>query len=70
VTPSLTIHLALVRLMRPIVGDDGVPWSIARDDPDLRRSALYIINGAWCVFAFGSAVAMLVVGMPGAGAGW
>jgi hypothetical protein len=35
-----TIHLAVVRAMRPIIGGDSVPWSIARDDPDLRTLAL------------------------------
>jgi hypothetical protein len=61
-TSTSSIHLAVVRLMRPIIGGDSVPWSIARDDPELRRSALYIINAAWGVLAFGFAVAMLVVG--------
>jgi hypothetical protein len=63
-TASLTIHLAVVRLMRPIIGGDSVPWSIARDDPDLRRSALTIINTAWCALAFAFLVAMLVTGIP------
>jgi hypothetical protein len=63
-TATPTLHLAVVRLMRPIIGGDSVPWSIARDDPDLRRSALYIINAAWGVFAFAFLVAMLVVGVP------
>jgi hypothetical protein len=61
-TASPTVHLAVVRLMRPIIGGDSVPWSIARDDPDLRRSALYIINAAWGVLAFAFLVAMVVVG--------
>jgi hypothetical protein len=39
--------------LRPIFNDiDMIPWSIARDDVDSRRNALYIINGAWGVFAF------------------
>jgi hypothetical protein len=62
-TATPTIHLAVVRLMRPIIGGDSVPWSIARVDPDLRRSALYIINAAWGVLAFGFVVAMVVVGI-------
>ena len=56
------MHLAVVRLMRPVIGGDSVPWSIARDDPDMRRSALYIINAAWGVLGFGFGIAMLVVG--------
>jgi hypothetical protein len=63
-TATPTIHLAVVRLMRPIIGGDSVPWSIARDDPELRRSALYIINGAWGMLAFVFLVAMVVVGIP------
>lgn len=63
-TATPTIHLAVVRLMRRIVGGDSVPWSIARDDPDLRKSALTIINTAWCALAFVFLVAMLVVGVP------
>jgi hypothetical protein len=63
-TATPTIHLAVVRLMRRIVGGDSVPWSIARDDPDLRKSALTIINTAWCALAFVCLVAMLVVGIP------
>jgi hypothetical protein len=64
VTATSTIHVAVVRLMRPIVGGDSVPWSIARDDPDLRKSALTIINTAWCALAFVFLVALLVVGIP------
>lgn len=63
-TTSLTIHLAVVRLMRPIVRGDSVPWSIGRDDADVRGSALYIINAAWAILAFAFLVAMLVVGVP------
>jgi hypothetical protein len=63
-TAAPTIHLGVVRLMRPIVGGDSVPWSIGRDDPDLRRSALYIINAAWGMLAFVFLVAMLVIGIP------
>jgi hypothetical protein len=63
-TAAPTIHLGVVRLMRPIIGGDSVPWSIARDDPDLRRSALYIINAAWGMLAFVFLVAMLVIGIP------
>jgi hypothetical protein len=59
-----TIHLGVVRLMRPIIGGDSVPWSIARDDPELRRSALYIVNAAWGMLAFVFLVAMLVIGIP------
>jgi hypothetical protein len=62
-TATPTIHLAAVRLMRPIFRDvDIIPWSIARDDPDSRRNALYVINGAWGMLAFAFLVAMLVVG--------
>jgi len=50
--------------MRPIIGGDSVPWSIARDDPDLRRSALYIINAAWGMCAFAFCVAIGLVGFP------
>jgi hypothetical protein len=65
VTPTPTIHLAVVRLMRPIFGDvDVIHSMIARDDPDLRRAALTVINGAWCVLAFVFLVAMLVVAIP------
>jgi hypothetical protein len=63
-TATPTVHLAVVRLMRPIVGGDSVPRSIARDDPELRRSALYIVNGAWCVLAFTFLVAMLAIEIP------
>jgi hypothetical protein len=30
----------------------------------LRRSALYIVSGAWCVLAFAFLVAMLAIGIP------
>jgi hypothetical protein len=51
--------------MRPIFGDVSVINSmIASDDPDLRKGALTIINGAWCVLAFAFLVAMLVIGIP------
>jgi hypothetical protein len=63
-TASPTIHLAVVRAMRPIIGGDSVPGSLARDDPDLRRSALYIINAAWGMFAFVFLVAIAVIGIP------
>ena len=63
-TAAPTIHLGVVRLMRPIIGGDSVPWSIGRDDPDSRRNALYVINGAWCVAAFVFLVAMLAIGIP------
>jgi hypothetical protein len=63
-TAMPTIHLAVVRLMRPIFGDVEVIHSmIARDDPDLRRAALTVINGAWCVLAVAFVVAMVVVGV-------
>jgi hypothetical protein len=61
-TATPTIHLAVVRLMRPILGDvDIISWSIARDDPDSRRNALYAINAAWAMLAFAFLVAILVV---------
>jgi hypothetical protein len=63
-TATPTFHLAAVRLMRPIFDVDIIPSSIARDDPDSRRNALYVINGAWAMSAFGFLVAMLVVGIP------
>ena len=63
-TATPTIHLAVVRLMRPIFDVDIIPWSIARDDPDSRRNALYVINGAWGMLAFAFLVAMVVVGIP------
>jgi hypothetical protein len=59
-----TIHLVAVRLMRPIFDVDIISWSIGRDDPDSRRNALYVINGAWGMLAFAFLVAMLVVGIP------
>ncbi|MEA2127640.1 MAG: hypothetical protein QOJ85_531 [Solirubrobacteraceae bacterium] len=59
-----TIHLAAVRLMRPIFDVDIIPSSIARDDPDSRRNALYVINGTWGMLAVGFLVAMVVVGIP------
>jgi hypothetical protein len=64
VTASPTIHLVAVRLMRPIFDVDIISWSIGRDDPDSRRNALYVINGAWGMLAFAFLVAMLVVGIP------
>jgi hypothetical protein len=64
-TATPTIHLAVVRLMRPIFGDvDIISWSIARDDPDSRRNALYAINAAWAMLAFAFLVAILVVAIP------
>jgi hypothetical protein len=36
-TATPTIHLAVVRLMRPIVGGDSIVSMIASDDPNLRR---------------------------------
>jgi hypothetical protein len=50
--------------MRPIFDVDIISWSIGRDDPDSRRNALYVINGAWGMLAFAFLVAMLVVGIP------
>jgi hypothetical protein len=64
VTATSTIHLAVVRLMRPIVGGQSIVSMIASDDPDLRRGALTIINTAWCVLAFAFLVAMVAVGIP------
>lgn len=63
-TASSTIHVALVRALRPIVGGDTIDWSIARDDPDSRKNALTIINTAWITLAFAFLVAMLVIGIP------
>jgi hypothetical protein len=63
-TAAPTIHLAVVRLMRPIVGGDSIVSMIASADPDLRKAALTIINTAWCVLAFAFLVAMLAVGIP------
>jgi hypothetical protein len=63
-TATPTIHLAVVRLMRQIVGGDSIVSMIASDDLDLRKGALTIINTAWCVLAFTFLVAMLVVGIP------
>jgi hypothetical protein len=62
-TAKPTIHLAVVRVMRPIVGGHSIGSFIAHDDPDARRSALYIINSAWCVLAFVLLVASAVMGV-------
>lgn len=62
---SPTIHLAVVRALPSSFGDvDSIVSIIARDDPESRRSALYIINAAWGMFAFAFLVAMVVVGIP------
>jgi hypothetical protein len=62
-TAKPTIHFAVVRVMRPIVGGHSIGSFIAHDDPDARRSALYIINSAWCVLAFVLLVASAVMGV-------
>jgi hypothetical protein len=64
VTATSSIHLAVVRLMRPIIGGQSIVSMIASDDPDLRRGALTITNTAWCVLAFAFFVAMVVIGIP------
>jgi hypothetical protein len=64
VTASPTIHVALVRALRPIVGGDTIDWSIARDDAGSRKNALTIINTAWITLAFAFLVAMLAIGIP------
>jgi hypothetical protein len=63
-TAAPTIHLAVVRLMRPIVGGDSIVSMIASADPDLRNGALTIINTAWAILAFVFLVAMLIIGIP------
>jgi hypothetical protein len=63
-TAMPTIHLAVVRLMRPVVGGQSILSMIASDDPDLRKGALTIINTAWCAVAVAFLVALLVVGIP------
>ena len=63
-TATSSIHLAVVRLMRPIIGGQSIVSMIASDDPDLRRGALTITNTAWCVLAFAFFVAMVVIGIP------
>jgi hypothetical protein len=45
VTATPSIHLAVVRLTRPIIGGHGILSMIASDDPDLRRGALATSSG-------------------------